>query len=499
MKNITPENILLVGSGMLLLSIFAGKMSSRFGVPSLLLFLLVGMLMGTDGVGYHFDNVYATQFVGIMALSVILFSGGMDTRISDVKPIVGEGLVLATFGVVATAALTGAFIWGICGLFGFKLGLAESMLLASVMSSTDSASVFALLRARGLKLRENLRETLELESGSNDPMAYILTIVLIQYIQGGLEFHSAVYSFFLQIILGAALGVAIGYGIVWLVNRASLDNVALYSVLLVACGFSVFAVVDAVGGNGYLAVYIAGLIFGNSTVVHLKSTKKFFAVFAWLWQIIIFLTLGLLVNPRELVPVAAFAILIGAFLIVVGRPLSVWLSLLPFRRYSKRGRMYISWVGLRGAVPIIFATYPLVADVPNARLIFNVVFFITILSLMVQGMTVVKMASWLGVCDKSNAKKSDLDFELPDEMKSVLSEIDVSQTLLEKGNTLMKLGLPRNTLVIMVKRGGRYFIPDGTTTLFDGDKLYVISDRESDLKSACEKLGVPYYTVGDGI
>lgn len=482
---------------MLLVSIFAGKMSSRFGIPSLLLFLLIGMFMGTDGVGYHFENVGTTQFVGMMALSVILFSGGMDTRISDIKPIVKEGVVLATFGVVATAFLTGAFIYLISGLFKFNLTFAESLLLAAVMSSTDSASVFALLRSKGLSLRENLRETLELESGSNDPMAYILTIVLIHYIQGEAAFASAACTFVMQMVFGVLLGVMFGYLAVWFVNRANLDNVSLYSVLLVACVFFIFSVTDRLGGNGYLAVYIAGLIYGNSRAIHLRNTKKFFSGFAWLWQIIIFLTLGLLVNPRELLPVSIFALLIGVFMILFGRPISVLVSLLPFGRYSKNGRLYISWVGLRGAVPIIFATYPLVAKVPNAELIFNSVFFITILSLLVQGMTVTKMAAWLGVSQKDTAMKSDLDFELPDEMKSVLSEIDVTAELLAGGDKLMYIGLPAKTLVIMVKRDGGYFIPNGATELKDGDKLYVISDSENDLKEVCRQRNIPYYTIGD--
>ncbi len=497
MKSITPENIILIGSGMLLVSIFAGKMSSRFGIPSLLLFLLIGMFMGTDGVGYHFENVGATQFVGMMALSVILFSGGMDTRISDVKPIVREGVVLATVGVVATAFLTGGFIYLIGGFFKFNLTFAESLLLASVMSSTDSASVFALLRSKGLALRENLRETLELESGSNDPMAYILTIVLIQFIQGEAAFASAACTFVIQMVFGIALGMMFGYLAVWFVNRASLDNVSLYSVLLVACVFFIFSTTDRLGGNGYLAVYISGLIYGNSRAIHLRNTKKFFSGFAWLWQIIIFLTLGLLVNPRELLPVSAFALLIGAFLIVLGRPISVLISLLPFGRYSRNGRLYISWVGLRGAVPIIFATYPLVAKVPNAELIFNSVFFITILSLVVQGMSLTKMASWLGVSEPENSMKSDLDFELPDEMKSVLSEIDVTADLLSNGGKLMSLGLPAKTLVIMVRRDKGYFIPNGMTELKAGDKLYVISDRDNELKQVCQNRNIPYYTIGE--
>ena len=495
MKSFTPENILFIGSLMLLIGLLAGKMSSRVGVPSLLLFLLIGMGMGVDGIGYHFDSPETAQFIGMMALSVILFSGGMDTKFSDIRPVLKQGIVLATFGVLATAGITGLFIWGVGHLFGFELGLPESLLLAAVMSSTDSASVFALLRSKGLKLKENLRPTLELESGSNDPMAYILSIVLIEYIGGSVDTESAVITFIQQIMLGSALGVVLGYAGVWFVNRISFSNTSLYSVMVVACVFFIFSSTDAVGGNGYLAVYISGLIFGNSKVAQRRNTARFFDGFAWLWQIVMFLSLGLLVNPSDLGAVSGFGLLVGAFMILFGRPISVVLSLIGFRTYSKKGLAYASWVGLRGAVPIIFATYPLVENIPDAKLIFDTVFFISIMSLIIQGMTVTSMAKWLGVGSDDDIKPSDFGVELPDEIKSAMTEIDVTETLLSEGNTMMSLNLPSKTLVIMIKRDAEYFIPKGGTELKVGDKLLVISDDVEELHQACEKLGVSHYSI----
>jgi len=495
MKFLSPENILLVGSTMLLLSLFVGKMSSRFGVPSLLLFLIVGMVMGADGIGYHFDNADFTQFIGMMALSVILFSGGMDTKYSDIRPVIAEGAVLATLGVVFTAGLTGAFAYYISGFFGYKMSIAHALLLAAVMSSTDSASVFALLRSKSLSLKENLRPVLELESGSNDPMAYILTIVLIEYIQGGSAGWNSAATFAVQMAVGALCGFILGKSSVWFVNKIRLDNQSLYSVLLVACVFFIFSFTNNFSGNGYLAVYIAGLVVGNSRMENRRSIAKFFDGFTWLWQIIMFLTLGLLVNPKELLPVAAFGLSIAVFLTLLGRPLSVFLCLLPFGRFTAAARFYISWVGLRGAVPIIFATYPLIAGVEHDSVIFNTVFFITILSLVVQGMTVGGMARFLGVVETDSPEARHFAVEFPDEIKSAMSEIEVTDFLLKDGNKLMNLNLPGKTLVMMVKRGDKFFVPKGGTTLVAGDRILVISDDVDELKSLYQKIGVKHYVI----
>ncbi len=495
---ISPENILLVGAILLFLSVLVGKTGAKFGVPALLLFLGVGMLAGSDGFGIYFDSPQIAQFIGTVALCIILFSGGMDTHYREIKPILAPGVTLATLGVLMTTIITGLFIYSLSDLLpgNFQLGLLESMLLAAVMSSTDSASVFSILRSKGISLKERLRPTLELESGSNDPMAYMLTILLIQVIEiGVIDWPHSIVLLFMQLSIGAAAGFALGYAIVWIINRINVPNESLYPVLLFSCVFFVFAFTNLLQGNGYLAVYIAGLVVGNRKLMHKRSLTTFFDGFTWLFQIVMFLTLGLLVNPSELSAVAGVGLLVAIFMIVVSRPISVFACLLPFRRFTTRARVYISWVGLRGAVPIIFATYPLMsAEIPNARMIFNIVFFVTIVSLLVQGTTVSAMARWLGLVGKSEEKEI-FNVALPDEIKSAMSEIELTDEALSGGNKLMNLSLPDNTLVVMVKRREQYFVPKGHTHLQSGDRLLVISDNDEELRKSYESLGISRYTM----
>lgn len=492
------EEILLIASVILFFSIFAGKAGYRFGLPALLLFLGVGMLFGSDGLGIQFSDPHIAQFVGMLALSIILFSGGMDTKIAEVRPIAPQGVILATVGVLATTFLTGAFIYWVSGFVSQYVSLTfpQSLLMAAVMSSTDSASVFSILRSKGVYLKQRLRPTLELESGSNDPMAYMLTLILIAYIQqgGGMNIGDAVLSLTIQLVVGAIGGYLFGKITVFIINKINIDNASLYPILLLAAAFFTFSATTLCKGNGYLAVYIAGLIVGNSKIVHKKSIGTFFDGFAWLWQIVMFLTLGLLVNPHELLPVASLGLTVGIFMIIIARPASVFLCLLPFKNFNLKGKLYISWVGLRGAVPIIFATYPLIAGVDHAGLIFNVVFFITILSLLIQGTTVTLAAKWLDQIDEPE-KKDEFGIELPEDIKSVMSEIDMTPEVLSHGNKLMQLSLPDHTLAVMVKRNGLYFIPKGDTELRENDKLLMISDNDEALQQAYQTLGIKGYTL----
>ena len=493
----SAEGILLIASVILFFSIFAGKAGFRFGLPALLLFLGVGMLFGSDGLGIQFSNPNIAQFIGMLALSIILFSGGMDTKVSEVKPIATQGIILVTVGVLATTFITGGFIYYISILAtGYEaLPFAESLLLAAVMSSTDSASVFSILRSKGVYLKERLRPTLELESGSNDPMAYMLTLLLIAYIQvGGMNLQDAVLQLIIQLSVGAVAGFLLGKLAVYIINHIDIDNESLYPILLLTTAFFTFSVTTLCKGNGYLAVYIAGLVVGNAKIVHKKSMRTFFDGVPGLWQIVMFLTLGLLVNPHELLPVAPIGLTVGFFMIVVARPLSVFLCLLPFKNFSVKGKLYISWVGLRGAVPIIFATYPMIAGIEHAGTIFNVVFFITILSLLIQGTTVTQAAKWLGLVDEPE-RKNEFGIELPEEIKSAMSEIDITPAVLAHGNRLMELTLPDHTLAVMVKRDGLYFIPKGNTELKENDKLLMISDNDEALLQAYESLGVTDYTL----
>ena len=324
----SSENILLIGSILLFVSVVVGKTGYRLGVPVLLLFLVVGMLFGSDGLGIQFHNAQEAQFIGMVALSVILFSGGMDTQVKDIRPVVWPGILLSTVGVLATTLFVGLFIYGLSNspLSSLSFSFTASLLLAAVMSSTDSASVFAILRSKNLNLRHNLRPMLELESGSNDPMAYMLTIVLIQVIQSG-EFsvNTILSALLIQFSIGALCGYLLGLAAVWFINRINISNHSFYPILLLAFVFFTFAFTDLLNGNGYLAVYIAGLVVGNKSIVFKKNISTFFDGFAWLFQIIMFLTLGLLVNPHELLGIALPALLIGAFMIVFARPLSVFL------------------------------------------------------------------------------------------------------------------------------------------------------------------------------
>lgn len=478
----TAENILLIGSVLIFSSILISKTGYRFGIPTLLLFLLVGMFFGSDGLGLQFNSAEDAQFIGMMALSIILFSGGMDTKYQDIKPVLTPGIILSTVGVLLTTLLTGSFIFLLSewNRTNIELTLMASLLLAATMSSTDSASVFSLLRSQKMNLKENLRPMLELESGSNDPMAYMLTIVLIQIITSGSELSLALLGkdLLVQFLIGGSVGYAFGRFAVWLVNRIGLSNSSLYPILLLSLVFATFTITDLLKGNGYLAVYIAGVIVGNARLVYRKEINTFMNGLTWLFQIIMFLTLGLLVNPHEMLDVAVVALLIGLFMIFIARPVSVFACLLPFRHISNKARVFISWVGLRGAVPIIFATYPVIAHIEGSQQLFNTVFFITLLSLVVQGMSISSVARWLHLDLPEEKEGNEFGVELPDEIDSKLNDITLTNEMLTHGNRLKDMNIPKGTLVMLVKRGNEFIIPNGQVELQTGDKLLFISENK---------------------
>lgn len=491
---ISGENILLVGSILLIAGVLIGKTSYRTGLPLLLVFLLVGMAFGCDGLGIRFGNMHQAQMIGMVALCIILFSGGISTKLSSIRPVIAPGLVLSTVGVLLTAIVTGLFIFWLSGMSwtNIHFALLPSLLLAATMSSTDSASVFAILGGHKVHLKHHLRPMLELESGSNDPMAYMLTIILIEAIVmgGSLSAATLLSQLLLQFSVGGLMGVAIGWGTKWLVTfyrriGSKSDNedggqaTAMISIILIGVVFLTFTLATALGGNGYLAVYICGMMIGNASLPHKRSITKFLDGLTWLAQIVVFIMLGLLVNPHEMLSVAAVSFLIGLFMIFVGRPVSVWLSLLPFRRIAPRTKVFVSWVGLRGAVPIIFATYPVVAQVPGASLIFNIVFFVTLLSLLVQGTTVISAARRLRLIDTSVREEPDFGVELADEHPTSLRTLVLTDEHLSAGNTLSSLTLPEKGLVIMIKRDGRYIVPNGKRRLLAGDTLLIIKESHT--------------------
>ena len=487
MIDISGENVVLVGALLLFVAVMAGKVAA----PALLLFLGVGMLFGLNFISYR--SVEMTQFVGMIALCIILFTGGMDTKFSEIKPIIGPGVVLATVGVVMTAFVLAGFVWLVAPWLGIEMPFVLALLLASTMSSTDSASVFSILRSKKQGLKQNLRPLLELESGSNDPMAYMMTILLISVVSNtssGVGLGMSVVFFVVQMVVGALSGYLIGRLAVWTINRIKLANHSLYSVLLLAFIFFSFAFTDLIKGNGYLAVYLSGLVIGNHKLEQKRPLTVFFDGFTWLMQIVMFLTLGLFVNSNELLEPRVLILggLVGAFMILVARPLTVFTCLLPFRKFTTKARLYVSWVGLRGAVPILFAIYPLMAHVENAGLLFNVVFLGTIISLLVQGTTVSGMANLLGLAYEE--RESAFSVDMHQDMKSALTEVEVNETMLESGHTLKDITLPENTLVMMVCRDGEYFVPQGKTELKLGDKLLVISDRSEELATTYKDMGI---------
>ena len=488
---INAEHFLLIGAILLFVAVLAGKVAYRFNAPALLLFLTVGLFFGYDIISFNSPEL--TQFIGMVSLCIILFSGGMDTKFSEIRPILPQGITLATAGVLMTALILGGFVYLVAPFIGFELSFPLALLLASTISSTDSASVFSILRTRRQGLSENLRPLLELESGSNDPMAYILVVLLIKMLGGHGEeigLGGAIVMFIVQMAMGAMIGYLFGRASVWVMNKININNASLYSVLLLACVFFTFSFTSLIKGNGYLAVYIAGLIVGNNKLVNKRTVTTFFDGITWLFQIIMFLMLGLLVNLNEALQpkMLLLGIAAGSFLMLIARPIATFTCLIPFRSLSRKARTYISWVGLRGAVPIIFATYPWVAKIEGSEVLFNVVFIMTILSLVVQGTTVSSMAELLGLA--YTEKESMFENALQDKVKSAFTEISVTEQMLSVGNTLNKVALPDNTLVVMVCRDGDYFVPKGNAELQMGDKLLILSDRNDELHTHYKEYGV---------
>ncbi len=483
--DLSIENILLVGSLLLFISIIVGKTSYKFGVPTLILFLIIGMLAGSEGIGkINFDDPGLAQFIGIVALNFILFSGGLDTNWSSIKPVLWQGITLSTVGVLFTAVSLGTFVWLIT-----DFTIYEGLLLGAIVSSTDAAAVFSILRAKSLGLKSNLRPTLELESGSNDPMAYVLTIAFLGLVinqDAGLV--SIIPLFLQQMIVGAIIGLLLGRLSKLIINRISLDFEGLYPVLVIALMFITFSLADFLGGNGFLAIYLCAVYLGNQELIHKKTIMKMFDGLAWLMQIVLFLTLGLLVFPSEIVPVMGIGILISLFLIFVARPISVLLGLIFFRMKIRR-RFYISWVGLRGAVPIVFATYPLLAGIEKANMIFNIVFFISVTSILIQGTTLSVIAKWLHVALPEKAKpRSPVDLFLSDRVKTEMAEIEIKANSFPVDKKIIALDFPKTAIIAMINRNNNFITPNGSTEIKENDTLIVLSDSNEAMNKVYECL-----------
>ncbi|MEP7250956.1 MAG: potassium/proton antiporter [Ginsengibacter sp.] len=483
----TAENILFIGSILLLASVFTSKTSARFGIPTLVLFIGVGMLAGSEGIGgiYFYDPKLA-QILGVIALNFILFSGGLDTKFESIRPVLWRGISLSSLGVIFTALTVGIFVHLVT-----NFSLMEGLLLGSIVSSTDAAAVFSILRSKNIGLKGYIRPTLELESGSNDPFAFGLTITLTSLIATGESpGFGLVFHFLKEIIFGAAVGLLLGRFVLFVLNKVSLDIEGLYPVFLMAFVFFTFSFTGLIGGNGFLAVYIAGLVLGNNNFIHKKSIIRFYDGQAWLMQIIMFLTLGLLVFPSHILPVMGLGVLISLILIFVARPIGVFISLSFFKRIHLREKLFISWVGLRGAVPIVFATYPLIANLDKSPTIFNLVFFISTISVLLQGTTLPLVAKWLRVIVPQNVKrKFALDLELSESPDSEMIEILLPDTSPAIGSSLVNLNFPKKAFIVMIQRAGKYIRPGGSTVIEKGDKLVVLASGAEVVEDVFDNLG----------
>jgi potassium/hydrogen antiporter len=467
---------ILVGALLLLISIVASDISSRMGAPLLLVFLAFGMLAGEDGPGgIRFDDFDTAYVIGTLALAVIIFDGGMRTRRETFRVALWPALSLATFGVVITAALV-----GLCASWALGLHWLQGMLLGAIVGSTDAAAVFALLRTQGANLQERVGSTLEIESGSNDPMAIFLSVALLELLAAGrTELELSVLSAFaMQFAIGAALGLGGGRLLVWLINRLRLMT-GLYPLLAVAGGLLIFSVTAQLGGSGFLAIYLAGLVLGNSRLQAAQNILRVHDGLAWLSQITMFLILGLLITPSQLVDVTLPALGIAAFLMLVARPVAVLVSLLPFQ-FPWREQLYIGWVGLRGAVPIVLALFPAMYGVEDARLYFNVAFFIVLVSLLLQGWTIAPAARLLRLEVPPSAEPLQrVTLDMPGHFEHEILGYQVQPGSLIAARDLATLELPPGMQVMAVMRDGKPQ-PLGRELRFaPGDFVYVLAQPEA--------------------
>jgi len=465
---------ILVGALLLFISIVASDISSRAGMPLLLVFLGLGMLAGEDGPGgIRFDDFEAAYLVGTLALAIIIFDGGMRTRTEAFRVALAPAVTLATVGVVCTAGLLGAF-----AAWALGIGWLEGMLLGAIVGSTDAAAVFSLLRHAGATLKDRVASTLEIESASNDPMAIFLTIALLEVvIAGGSLDATVLLAFVKQFGIGAMLGLAGGWLLVRLINRLTLIT-GLYPLLAAAGGLVVFAVTAQLGGSGFLAIYIAGLVLGNSRLQSGQNILRVHDGLAWLSQIVMFVLLGLLLTPSQLLSVAPVALAISAFLMLVARPLATSLCLLPFR-FPWREHVYVGWVGLRGAVPVVLAMFPIIYGAENARLYFNVAFFIVLVSLLLQGATIAPVARLLKLeVPPPTEPLQRLTLDVPGHFEHEILCYQVKAGSLIVGRELAHTELPEHAHVMSIMREGKPQPPRPELAFAVGDYVYLLAQAD---------------------
>jgi cell volume regulation protein A len=465
------DTLLLIGALLILVSVAVARMSENLGVPTLLLFLGIGMFAGSEGPGgIYFDDVDLAQSIGVIALVFILFSGGLDTRWREVRGVFWQAISLSTIGVLVTGLTLGLFVSAI-----LNVSPLSGLLLGAIVSSTDAAAVFSVLRSKNVSLRGELKPLLELESGSNDPMAVFLTIGILQLLTGAQTSIPSLFLLFaVQMGLGAALGLALGKLMVFTLNNLKLAYEGIYPVFVLAFVALIYGLTATLGGSGFLAVYIAGLVAGNAEFVQKRSLLRFFDGFAWLSQITMFITLGLLVFPSRIVPVIGIGLLISAFLMFVARPVGVFLSLAR-AKVNWREKAFLSWVGLRGAVPVVLATFPFTARYPDAEILFNVVFFIVLTSALLQGWTIPPAARLLRLdAPLKQTRRYPIEFAPLEGVDTQLVDLIVPYNSTTVGKSIVELGMPQDSLVVLISRDSDYLVPSGGTTIQGGDTLLVL-------------------------
>ena len=456
--------LMIISGLVLLICITSSKMLYKFGVPMLLIFIVLGMLFGSDGiVGIYFDNYDLTSTLCSIALVFIMFYGGFGTNWKMAKPVAKQSILMSTFGVIITSLLTGVFCY-----FILNTSLLEGLLIGSIVGSTDAASVFTILRSQKLNLKSEIASLLEVESGSNDPIAYMMTLSIVMIMSSGLSW-SIVPMILKQIIFGILLGAVLAKATVFIIRRANFELEGFYSIFIIAIAILAYALSEFIGGNGYLSVYIAGIILGNSKIPHKKSLVAFFDGISWIMQIMLFFMLGLLSFPSRLPQVIGVSILISIFMIFIARPIATHVILRGFKTPIKE-QILISWVGLRGAASIVFAIFAITSGVPIENDIFLIIFFIALISVSVQGTLLPKVAQKLDLVDNdTTVLKTFNDYQ--EEKSTMLLEYNVSKGSKWMNKTIMDAEIPDDILIVMIKRNGQVIVPKGSTEILEKDIL----------------------------
>lgn len=476
----SPDSFVLFTALLLVVGVLTTKISSRVGVPALVLFIAVGMFVGHF---LYFDNAELAQLFGILALIIILFDGGSQTQWSHIKKVKWESFTLATLGVLITTAVIGFFASLI-----LDVPLLEGLLFGAIVGSTDAAAVFMVMGSQ--RIQRKMRSILEAESGSNDPMAVFLTISLIEVIMGNQSnLWAFIGSFVWQMSLGLLLGVGLGRVAVWLINKIQLEAGGLYPVLTVGLGLLIYGLVAALNGSGFLAVYVAGIVIGNSEISNRYSTLRFNEGLAWMMQILMFILLGLLVFPGQVVEVLLPGFALSLLLMFVARPIGVLIST-PFFKMTWKERTFLSWAGLRGAVPIILATFPMLAGFEHSQMFFNVIFFIVVSSALIQGLTISPLANYL---DLAEGEKTTTSYSL--ELVSIrranadIIELSIQEDSPIVGKAINSLQLPKDTLINAIIRNEKVITPKGKTVIREGDVLFVLVSKENSASVKKRLLG----------